>query len=329
MTVPLKAKKAGLIAACSLVALGSLFIARESLRPEWSWRRTLSEIIYKGNECWQIIPFVADRQFEFIVDLDGFKYHGRSDNYIDLHILYCGAYEKDVLYFMRDVMLARGTDGIFVDVGANTGQHSLFMSQYSKEVHAFEPYPPVLARFRNMISINGIQNIRVHPVGLGNQKSKLPFYEPPSYNLGMGSFSAGFASGNQLVSKRELEIVVGDDEFERLGISKVDLIKIDIEGYEKLALEGLSRTLIAYRPIVNLELTVDPKLDFNFESEHELRHAFPEGYEFLVFDQQQRDLRLGHYYLMRFDFNFDRFAQYNLVVYPSEKANYIPRSNIK
>ena len=69
-----------------------------------------------------------DRAIEFTIDSYGFKYVGRSDNVIDVHMLRYGAYEKPVLFFMRDVMQSRDSPGIFVDVGANTGQHSLFMS---------------------------------------------------------------------------------------------------------------------------------------------------------------------------------------------------------
>ena len=84
--------------------------------------------------------------FDFTVDFFGMKYQGNSENVIDSHILHFGAYEKDILYFMRDAMLITGrTDSIFVDIGANTGQHSLFMSNYADVVHAFEPYQPVFA----------------------------------------------------------------------------------------------------------------------------------------------------------------------------------------
>jgi len=162
-TVSPKAKIAVLIATFSVLTLVSLFVAYDSLRRERAYRQTLSELVSK-RDC-AIFP-ALDKPISFLVDFYGYQYRGRSDNYIDAHILYCGAFEKPQLYFMRDVMQKKGAGGIFVDVGANTGQHSLFMSQYSKEVHAFEPYPPVLARFRDMVSLNRIQNIHVHPVGL-------------------------------------------------------------------------------------------------------------------------------------------------------------------
>lgn len=323
MTIP--NKRTILLATMSILTLVSLYVAYDSLRHEMAYRQALLQVRYT-RDC-TVIPQL-DQPVEFFVNFYGYQYHGRSDNYVDANILYCGAYEKPELYFLRDVMQAEGGGGIFVDVGANTGQHSMFMSRYAKQVHAFEPYPPVLTRFREMVEMNGIKNIEIHPVGLGDENAKLPFFAPPPDNLGTGSFDKTFKSHNQAESKLSLQIVVGDDEFERLGIAPVSLIKMDIEGYEKPALLGLARMLKAQRPIVVMEITVDPEMVSSFKSEQELRNAFPERYEFLMFDDQGWDAGLGRYALKNFDFNFKEVGQHNLVAFPSEKAAHIPRSNV-
>ena len=100
-----------------------------------------------------------NKPFEFTVDFFGMKYTGHSKNYIDRHILFYGAFEKYILYFLRDVIENLNPEGgVFVDVGANTGQHSLFMSKHAKTVHAVEPYDGVLRLFRGMIDRNEIEN---------------------------------------------------------------------------------------------------------------------------------------------------------------------------
>jgi hypothetical protein len=122
-----------------------------------------------GNyRCWRYaVSFVScfgDKAFDFIADIDGIQYEGNTGNYIDASILYLGAFEKDILYFLRDTMTAAYSGrGVFVDIGANTGQHSLFMSRYATEVHAFEPWEPVLRRFRSMVASNHIKNIKSTP----------------------------------------------------------------------------------------------------------------------------------------------------------------------
>ena len=143
------------------------------------------------------------------------------------------------------------------------------------------------------------------------------------------SFDPTFKSNNKKKSKLSLDIVVGDDAFEKLGIPRVDLIKVDVEGYEKPVLEGLTRTLTAQRPIIVMELTVDPDLSSGFKSEQDLRNVLPERYNILMFDEGLGHAGLGYYFLTSFEANFDNVEQYNLVVYPSEKMGLIAHSNIK
>jgi FkbM family methyltransferase len=206
-----------------------------------------------GNyRCWRYaVSFVScfgDKAFDFIADIDGIRYEGNTGNYIDASILYLGAFEKDILYFLRDTMTAAYSGrGVFVDIGANTGQHSLFMSRYATEVHAFEPWEPVLRRFRSMVASNHIKNIIIHPVGLGDQNSKQPFFKPASNNLGTGSFVQEFLPQNS--AEGHLEIQIGDEALAKAGVSSVALIKMDIEGY---VATDLPSHFVSDRPLTEL-----------------------------------------------------------------------------
>ena len=84
-------------------------------------------------------------------------------------------------------------------------------------------------------------------MGLGNKNGELPFFEPPESNLGAGSFiqREGPESKNNT-----MPLVVGDEWLHKKGISKVDIIKCDIEGYEKTAFLGLKQTLARNRLII-------------------------------------------------------------------------------
>lgn len=246
---------------------------------------------------------------------------GNMVNLVDRNIFYYGAFEKPNLFVLRDLMHATpGGPGTFIDIGANTGQHSLFMSAYAKQIHAFEPWEPVLRRFRHMVEINGIKNIMIHPYGLGDEKSQKPFFKPPDKNLGAGSFVDGFNRENAPAGV--LEIEKGDDAFVKEKITSVAVIKMDIEGYEKLALLGLQRTLIKHRPSLLFELTTDPDSPVSIKEKSELQALFPEQYEFLVLSEKS-DLLTGDYILEPLDgiVRFDRAAQHDLVAYPVERKN--------
>jgi FkbM family methyltransferase len=284
--------------------------------------------------CWRhAISFTScfnDKPFDFVTNIEGIRYEGNTGNLIDAWILYFGAFEKDILFFLRDaIRSANSGPGVFVDVGANTGQHSLFMSRYATEVHAFEPWEPVLKRFRRMVEINHIKNIVIHPVGLGDENSKKPFFRPGANNLGMGSFVENFKPDNSY--EGELEIQVGDEALAKAGVKSVTLIKMDIEGYEKLALKGLHKTLLKDRPIVEFELTVDPKSAVSIKSTEELFGLFPDNYKFLVFNDNLINRLSGKYILESIDkiIRFDVAEQHDIIAYPIEKNKYIPLKGVE
>ena len=222
------------------------------------------------------------------------------------------------LNFLRDTLTSFGHDSVLIDVGANTGTYSVFASKYAKVVHAFEPYPLILPRLRQLIEENSIGNIVVHPVGLGATELELPFTPPPDDNLGMASFVPGFVQGKG--DQIKLRIVPGDTYFPKAGITRVDFIKMDIEGYEKQALAGLQGMLRRYRPVVLMEVSINPALPNLFKSLQELHSAFPNHYDF--FEITGRDI--GGYRLQDFRPSFDRASQFNIVARPNEKAGKIP-----
>jgi FkbM family methyltransferase len=250
----------------------------------------------------------------------GIVYEGNTEDMIDRHVLGYGAYEKPELFFLRDV--SKG--GVFLDIGANKGLYSLFMSRYQKEIHAFEPYEPVLKQFRTSVANNGIQNIIIHPVGLGDKHEFLTFEKPGATNMGTGTFAFLSADGPH----EQLEIITGDEALRKAGVTEVELIKMDIEGFEQPALKGLKSTLTHSRPIVVFELTINKAKPVLFKSLEEISRAFPSGYKFLVFKNRDLyNLYTGAYELgpisgaLNFDSNFE---QHDVIAFPSEKRGRIP-----
>ena len=290
------------------------FISPQSFREIYlCWKQAVSL-----TSCYRNGPI------HFVTDIDGIKYEGVTGNYIDTHIFYYGAYEKPTLFLLRDILRsAYAGQGTFIDIGANTGQHSLMMSRYAKSVHAFEPWNPVLKRFRHMVDNNGIKNIAIHAYGLGDENSKKPFFQPAETNLGTGSFVEGFQPQNSFAG--ELEIKKGDDAFETEHITSVSVVKMDIEGYEKLALHGLGQTLNKHRPVMVFELSINPKSPVSIKSKEELVALFPREYEFLVISERS-DSRSGAYYFETIAdvLNFDKAERHDLLAYPIERKSLLP-----
>ena len=118
----------------------------------------------------------------------GLRYQGWLDNYIDWSVYFLGAYEREDLLFLREYLRDRPRR-VCLDVGANTGHHSLFFATLFDEVHAFEPYAPVTAVLRERVLMNGLsESVQIHPFGLGAHDETLFFHAPDSANTGTGWF---------------------------------------------------------------------------------------------------------------------------------------------
>lgn len=164
------------------------------------------------------------------------------DEYVDGEIYVHGAYEYRLLALISRHV--RG--GTFIDVGANIGNHALYLAANFDRVICFEPNPPIVARLRENIALSGACNIVVHAVGLGEENTALPFHHNDAGNAGGGTFlDASFpVSGT-------LSIRVGDEVLGDCG--PVALVKIDVEGFETFVFRGLRQTIAKYRPLVIFE----------------------------------------------------------------------------
>lgn len=258
---------------------------------------------------------------DFITDFFGFKYKGNTGSFLDWNVYFYGAYEKANLLLFKDI-LSRRPHAICLDIGANIGHHSLYMSIYSDEVHSFEPNPSVRKKIYEKIKINAVENICVHEVGLGLKDEELPFFEPEGVNKGTGSFIRDYSDNNSQNSEcLMLKVANADNYISQLSLDSLDLIKIDVEGFEKYVLEGLEKTLKTHRPIIVVEFSEATKNSFSEESE--FYKIFPKNYEvqkitydspFLLF------LNSSKYRLEKFDFNKPGG---DLIAIPSEVSEQI------
>ena len=160
-----------------------------------------------------------------------------------------GLYERDILFFIRDRVLTASkiADEVALDVGANIGNHSLFLSDIFERVIAFEPNPLTRTLLETNLQLNDVENVEVRPVGLSDRNMNATLRFDPT-NLGGAS-----SETSRSVSAREakIDLVIGDETVER-G-EQVGFVKIDVEGAEEAVLRGLEQTLRTHKPIVMLE----------------------------------------------------------------------------
>lgn len=220
---------------------------------------------------------------QFEVPFAGYVYPGRLNRWIDWIVYYYGAYELDELELMRGLLSER-EQPVALDIGANVGHHTLYLASCCSQVHAFEPYPAVALSLEEKVRRNQLTHVRLHGVGLGESDQELDFYAPQGVNTGTGSFVAEHEAGNNVAIGR-LKVVQADAYIRRLELAHIDLIKIDVEGFELAVLRGLNATLLRYRPMVMLELSDSAR--FSLPDAAALLALFPAGYEALVVRSQR------------------------------------------
>ena len=298
-----------------------------------------------NNQTWRKFLYRQLRRngktpdYAFSKDFYGLKYKGNLNNNIDANVFFYGAFEKPLLFFLRDTLNALITEtpkAIFMDIGANVGHHSIFLSKFASQVLAFEPYPKVNMQFKQQIAHNNISNIQIFEIGLSDRCETLNYYAPTGNNEGIGSFDeSSIGKGNTSYGKLELQ--EGDQVIESDSWKNIKLIKIDVEGFEKKVIKGLTRTIEEERPVIVCEITYGQQL--SFVSIKELSSYLPQNYEILTFNTRKLDgskdkrkgslaKRSGFYELISLK-EWRSSGQYDIVMIPNEKSTIIPRQTEK
>ena len=137
-----------------------------------------------------------------------------------------------------------------LDAGAWIGDFSAYASKKGAHAYAFEPSSNNIKLLEKTVEYNkgnGGQ-ITIVPYGLGDKEEDLDFFENDDEgNTGANTFNIPSGKGNT-----RLRITTVDAFVEKNQLSRVDFIKSDIEGYERLMLKGAEKTLKKFGPILSI-----------------------------------------------------------------------------
>ena len=151
-----------------------------------------------------------------------------------------GVYEKAETLFFRSTCC----DGMtFLDVGANLGYYTALAARAvgpNGRVLAVEPDPDSFGYLEQTIAANAIGNVKAFPVAASDAHAMLPLYISTD-NRGDNRLYASDEERPQVeVEARPLDALLRENKIET-----VDLIKIDVQGYEPKVIAGLRETIIA------------------------------------------------------------------------------------
>jgi len=184
--------------------------------------------------------------------------------HIQQQLFWYGYYEKELGDLLKKLIKP---DHIFIDIGANLGYFSLLVAASSPTVKviSFEPVDEHFRKINANIAVNDIKNISVFHAAVGDIAEEKEMFISGADNSGMSSFHE---PENYSGKKEKVKVVTLDDWIKTSGLSKVDIIKLDIEGSEVAALRGMKEVLQNFKPVVIVEINPETLAMFNLKPLH-------------------------------------------------------------
>ena len=133
-----------------------------------------------------------------------------------------------------------------IDVGANTGRTiKRFLEIFpNAKIYAIEPIPDFFKL------INNEKIVSKHNLALSNKAKEITIYRS-----GLGAKSAYKLSKNKKVEIHNINAITGDQFVKKTELSKVNIIKIDTDGFDFEVIQGFLKTIKKDRPIIQFELS--------------------------------------------------------------------------
>lgn len=170
----------------------------------------------------------------FEVDKD-IRLYLHSNDWLEFSLLNTGQYEPKTLDFLEKNISVG--DNVLL-AGTNFGLHVIHASRYVGEkgcVVGVEPQPRSLYRTHKNIKINDLpQNIKLVSGALGKQSSIVAMDDAPLDNSALATLNHS-SSGTPFY----VQVETIPNLLKKLSLEKLDLVLLDVEGYEMNILEAL------------------------------------------------------------------------------------------
>lgn len=183
------------------------------------------------------------------VNRNGINYYLDISDIVDWYIYY-GFKENSRENLYSNIK----KEDIVLDVGANVGDVSMMASKIVSEkgyIYGFEPDPTNFLRLNKNLSLNNFQNIDVINKGIGDKKGRFSLSIIDDRNRGMNKIVKTQSGTNTI---NEIDVIRLDDFVNERGLKKIDVIKIDVEGFEMNVLKGAEAIIKKYQPILFIEI---------------------------------------------------------------------------
>jgi len=214
-----------------------------------------------------------------LLKLTDFRLYVRLDDWaVGAKIAVKRSYETHVSGYMGSLLK---TGQVVVDVGANIGYYTLLTASRvgdTGKVIAFEPDSGNCDLLKMSLEANRFTNVEIHTCAVVDTEGVVGF------NIGGGSSNGGI--GSLETSMQRVKGIALDTFLE--NEPRIDVIKMDIEGAEGRALQGMQQLIRRHRPIIFTEFSPHGlESRSNISPEVYLERLYGLGYELFVLDRKR------------------------------------------
>lgn len=224
-----------------------LTIARLTQRLQTQWpARPLRGLYRVSRLLGKLLPPYAG----VVTMPQGYRLWLDSRDPAERYMLLSGTYQAALAHVL---MQHRVPGGYYLDVGANLGFYTVlfaWLAGKAGRVAAFEANPALVPLIERSALLNDDAPVEVVAKAVHYQSGlMLPFYV--SASRGKSSLAGSGVAQNVV----QVETITLDDYVQQAGWPRVDVLKLDVEGYDCIALQGAQKIIAAYRPFIVFEFT--------------------------------------------------------------------------
>lgn len=220
--------------------------------------------------------------------------------------IYLDNYDKEEIQVYEKIL---EKDHVVLDVGANIGYYTLLFASLVRggKVVSFEPSSRERRLLQKNVDLNRMENVTVVGLGLGATAATGELH---INNSNFGRNSIGMVQSGP---SERIEIETIDNYIRQNSLTRFDLIKLDVEGYEIEVLKGASESIQKFRPLVSFESWSTHNKHFHPDLSVEVAFLAALGYEFFQFrGLSALKVKEG-----------DLVTSVNLIAVPKDRSNWL------
>ncbi|MDO5059477.1 MAG: FkbM family methyltransferase [Neisseria sp.] len=174
---------------------------------------------------------------------------------------------SDVEVALFQILL--NADANVVEVGSNIGLHAVPLAKAVPQgkLICFEPQRVIFQQLCCNLALNNITNAYAYQAGVGGENGIIRIESgdySEEWNYGCFSLDKGFSTEQAFqgrIRHEEVEVVALDSFKPVQQLNRLDLLKIDAEGYDIPVLQGARETIARFRPAIFIEIQTETFAD--------------------------------------------------------------------